>query len=318
MRLSARPYRDEEDYWAIRQFLREVYLLNNRTEHSWQVARLDWWRWHGIMNLGHGTLETGVFLWELQSGQPVAVLNREGLGQAFLQVDPRRRSEDLEGEMLSVAETHLSTLSPSSGRRGIVVYAHDTDGLRTGLLERRGYTRLPDWQEIQRSRDLAEPLPAPSVPRGYTLRPMHADDEDLTRRSRASWRAFHADEPSENFEPGGWYANVQRAPLYRRDLDLVAEAPSGEIVAFATLWYDDVTRSGYFEPVGCVPEHRKRGLTKALLLEGMRRIRDMGAVVATAGGGGASNPEAEGLYASVFGKEGASYTAWVKYLDGGA
>ncbi len=318
MKFSARPYRDEEDYWAIRQFLRDVYLLNSRTEHSWQVARLDWWRWHGIMNLGHGTLETGVFLWESPSGQLIAVLNREGPGQAFFQVDPRRRSENLEIEMLSVAESHLSTLSPSSGRRGIAVCAHDTDELRTGLLGRRGYARQPDWQEVQRSRDLAQPVPAPSVPHGYILRPMHADDEDSARRSWASWRAFHSDEPTENYRPGGWYTNVRRAPLYRRDLDLVAEAPSGEIAAFATLWYDDVTRSGYFEPVGSVPEHRKRGLAKALLLEGMRRIRDMGAIVATAGGGGASNPEAEGLYASAFGKDGLSYTAWVKHLDGGA
>jgi hypothetical protein len=32
-----------------------------------------------------------------------------------------------------------------------------------------------------------------------------------------------------------WYRDVQRAPLYRRDLDLVAVAPDGELAAFCTL-----------------------------------------------------------------------------------
>ncbi len=49
--------------------------------------------------------------------------------------------------------------------------------------------------------------------------------------------------------------------LYRRDLDIVAVAPGGEIAGFCTIWYDDVTRTGY-EPVGVVPEYHRRGLER--------------------------------------------------------
>ena len=56
------------------------------------------------------------------------------------------------------------------------------------------------------------------------------------------------------------YQNIQSAPLYRRDLDLVAIAPDGEIAAFTIIWYDDVTRCGYFEPVGTTPEQQRQGL----------------------------------------------------------
>lgn len=316
MKLSMRAYRNEDDYWAIRQFLRDVYLQNGRRQHSWHVARLDWWRWHGIMNLGDGDLETGVVLWETSSGELAAVLNREGAGQAFLQVDPRYRTGELEDEMLSVAEEQLSTIGLRSGRPVLEVYAHDGDGLRTGMLARHGYARRAICQEMLRTRDLGLPIPEPTIPQGYTIRAMGADDADLARRSWASWRAFHADEPDEKYDGDtSWLRNPMRAPLYRRDLDLVVEAPSGEIAAFATVWYDDVTRSGYFEPVGCVPEHQRRGLAKVLLLEGMRRMRDLGAVVAATGGGGESNPPAEALYLSAFGTTGESYTAWEKYLD---
>ncbi len=315
-RLTMRRYRDEDDYWAIRQFLRDVYLRNGRTEHSWEVARLDYWRWHGIANCGDGNLATDVFLWETPGGEPAAVLNSEGRGFAFFQVHPRYRAEALEEEMLSVAEEHLVGVGKSTGRPFLCVSAHDTDTMRTALLARRGYSRRADWQEIQRTRDLSLPLPDVATPEGYSIRAMRVDDEDLARRSWASWRAFHPDEPDDKYEGWTWYRNIQRAPMYRRDLDLVAEASTGEIASFATVWYDDVTRAIYFEPVGTTPEHQRRGLARAVIAEGMRRAKEMGALVATVGGGGESNPPAESLYAGMFGKDGASATGWVKYLDG--
>jgi mycothiol synthase len=316
MRLRMRRYRDEDDFWAIRGFLRDVYLRNERTEHSWQAARLDYWRWHGILNMGDGSLETDVFLWETPGGELGAVLNSEGRGFAFFQVDPRYRTAALEEEMLSVAEEHLVGIGKSTGRPFVAVAAQDTDAMRVELLARRGYARRADWQEIERKRDLSLAIPDAPLPRGYSIRAMGADDEDLERRSWASWRAFHPDESNDKYTGGPWYRNVQHAPMYRRDLDLVAEAPTGEIAAFTTLWFDDVTRAIYFEPVGTVPEHQRRGLAKAVIAEGMRRAKEIGALVATVGGGGESNPPAEPLYAGMFGREGSSTTGWVRYMDG--
>ena len=96
MKLMMRPYHSEDDFWRIRNFLREIFLLNNRRMISWPVARLDYWRWHGILNLGDGKLEEHVFLWENEDSQIVAVLNREGAGQAFLQIHPAFKTADLE------------------------------------------------------------------------------------------------------------------------------------------------------------------------------------------------------------------------------
>ncbi len=315
-RLAMRRYRDEDDYWAIRQFLRDVYLRNGRTEHSWQVARLDYWRWHGIANVGGEGMETSTFLWEAQEGELAAVLTNEGRGYAFLQVDPRFRAAELEDEMLSVAEEHLVVIGAKSGRPVVVVLAQDADELRVALLTRRGYTRRADWQVIERKRDLSLSIPDAPAPEGYAVRAMRADDEDLAKRSWASWRAFHPNEPDEKYEGWTWYRNIQRAPMYRRDLDLVAETSTGEIASFATLWYDDVTRAVTFEPVGTMREHQRRGLAKAVIAEGMRCAKEMGALVATVGGGGESNSSADALYAGIFAKDGVSVTGWLKYLDG--
>jgi len=106
-----------------------------------------------------------------------------------------------------------------------------------------------------------------------------------------------------------WYRNIQTAPLYRRDLDLVAVAPDGAVAAFCTIWFDDVTRSAYFEPVATVPDHQRRGLGKALLTEGLRRLNRMGAVLAFVGGHSAA---ANGLYQSIMGSDHDLYESWMK------
>jgi mycothiol synthase len=297
MELTLRKYQTEDDFWCIRNFLRDIFIQNDRRMLCWPVARWDYWRWHGIMNIGDGTLETGVYLWETQKGKIVAVLNREGAGQAFLQIHPGFKTLSLEEQMISQAEEYLKTTS----RRGdlvLWVWLVSGDHIRQEILERRGYTHREDGDEHQWRRDLEETIPENPVREGYLIRSI-GDVSELPSRSWASWRAFHPDEPDGKYDgEWSWYNNIQAAPLYRRDLDLVAIAPDGEVAAFTTIWYDDVTRCGYFEPVGTMPEHQRQGLARSLLCEGMRRVKQSGATqVMTIGG----EPPANGLYQSVLG-----------------
>jgi GNAT superfamily N-acetyltransferase len=293
MRLIMRPYQEEEDAWRIRAFLREVSWLNNRHDRSWNVVRFDYWRWHVNENIEHHRLEEVIFLWETVDGQLAAVLNPEGKGEAFLQVHPGFRTPQLEGEMLEIAEQRLA-VPGAAGRRQLRVWANEDDTLRQQLLQRRGYTR-GDWPEYQRRRPLSMPIPEVRVAPGYTVRAL-GDVEELPARSLVSWQAFHPDEPDERYEGWTWYPNVQRAPLYRRDLDLVAVAPGGEFASFCTVWFDDVNRTGVFEPVGTAPAHQRRGLGKAVMGEGLRRLKQMGATLATVG---SYSAEAGALYAAV-------------------
>ncbi len=104
MNLTLRLYRDEEDYWRIRAFLREVYLLNNRLEKSWQVYRFDYCRWHVFMNISHNKLEEAVALWETADGRVAGVVNPEGTGEIFIQAHPGYQTPELEEEMIEFAE----------------------------------------------------------------------------------------------------------------------------------------------------------------------------------------------------------------------
>jgi mycothiol synthase len=281
MKLILRNYQDEDDYWRIRQFLREVMLLNGLREWSWGVARLDYWHFFG-MNSIHpfAPLPEIIFLWETSDGKIAAVLNPEDPGNTFLQVHPSFKTHSLEEEMILLAEQRLSI--NHGEKRWVAVWADSQDELRLGILKSRGFVRGPET-ENQWRRDLDGLIPKAPLAAGYTIRCL-GEASEIPARSWASWRGFHPDEPEEKYQGCQWYSNIQRCPLYRRDLDLLAAAPDGSIASFATFWFDDATRTTYIEPVATVPEHLRKGLARAVITEGLRHVQRMGAVRAFVGG----------------------------------
>ena len=127
-----RGYAGEEDYWRIRAFLRDLFLLNNRREICWHVVRWDYWRWPGVESWGDGPLDGRVFIWEDEDGRIAAVLNPEGHGQAFLQVHPGRHTPSLATDMLAVAEEALAVVD-GQGRRRLTVWSSVSPGLTAAI-----------------------------------------------------------------------------------------------------------------------------------------------------------------------------------------
>jgi hypothetical protein len=100
-------------------------------------------------------------------------------------------------------------------------------------------------------------------------------EEDLERRVDVHRDAFA---PSKMTVEK--HRDVMRSVTYRAELDLVVEAPDGSFAAYCLVWFDERNRFGLFEPVGCHATYRQRGLTKAVMFEGMRRLRKLGATTA--------------------------------------
>ncbi|MFO7697923.1 MAG: GNAT family N-acetyltransferase [Anaerolineae bacterium] len=290
-----RPYAGDEDYWRLRAFLRQVYRLNHRQERSWPVCRWDCCHWHVYPTAGDGSPEASVLLWE-HNGALIAAAISEGWGDVWLQVHPAWRDEALERTMVTAAEEHLS--APRGDGRALTVWAHADDPFRKGVLRARGYVRGQEpeydwWRDLDDGPDDLF-LAGLDVPEGYAVRSL-GGPEEIPARSHLSWLAFSSG-ASDSLDPA-WYAEqIQRAPLYRRDLDLVAVAPDGSLAGFATVWFDDVNRSASFEPVGVAPGHRRRGVGRALMAEGLRRARSLGATRAHVG---SFSPAAQALYVSV-------------------
>lgn len=309
MTITYRPYQTEEDFWRMRVFLREVFVLNDFRERAWHVARLEYSRWHVCLNCHNVTLDQVAHLWE-SDGKLIAIAMPDGgPEEAHFMIHPDYETREFEEEMLAVSEEKLS-IPKEDGRRFLGVWAMADDTLRREMLAEHGYERK-GWVETQHRRDLSLPIEDVPVPAGYTIRTL-GDGLELLERCYASGLGFHEGDIKiavENRDDPTWYRNIQNAPLYRRDLDLVAVAPDGSIASFCTIWFDDVTRSAYYEPVATVPAHQRQGLSRAVLTEGLHRLKRMGCLWAFVAG---FEPGPNKLYERTVGPAYGSYQAWVK------
>jgi mycothiol synthase len=275
MSLIRRSLTSEEDYQRFQRFLREVFLLNGRREHAWHVAFLDHWRWHFIatcrMTPPWNEITIG---WETKSGELAAVLNPFCHDESHLHIHPNFRTRELEEELFAYAEEHYSDVYQGDQRIHYApAYAHDHERLE--ILISRGYQKDGRW-EHHWYRDLRQDLPGKVDAAGYELRSM-GGKIDFPARSWCSWRTFHADEPDAEYDGDhSWYANMQAAPLYRNDLDLVAVTPADEMAAFCTISFDGETSSALVVLDGTSADHLGKGLIETLLLEGMHRLKKLG------------------------------------------
>jgi len=121
----------------------------------------------------------------------------------------------------------------------------------------------------QHTLDLSRLPPVPEAP-GYALRAIGVDEWDARAAChRRSWG-----ETSK--VSGAAYQRLMATPPYRAALDQVAVTAEDEMVASCCVWLDDSSGTALVEPVGCRPEHRRRGLASAVSLAALHAARDLG------------------------------------------
>ena len=259
---TQRFFEGETDYAAMRVLLIDSYALVG--PHAYMtVGDLDWWRY---------TLEDEtafmprVALWCEDSR--LVGFAWPGKGNADIIVHPQARNA--EAAMLAWSEAHLAAPPTEGEPAQLVTWSFASDQRRQELLAGRGYVRTGEyyvWHEY----DLAGAVPAPGLPPGYGLRHVQGEQE-IEARVAVHRAAFH---PSRM--TAAKHRAVMASPTYRPELDLVITAPDGSFAAFCITWFDATNRVGLFEPVGCHPAHRRRGLATAVMHEGLRRLHALGA-----------------------------------------
>ena len=310
MALFPRRYRDASDYWRARAFFRAMFEYDDRPGGNWHVAEFDYWRWHWLENVVERSPDE-LWLWETEGGELVAVLNQGDPGVCHPHVHPDHRTGVLAAEMIATAERDYAAPT-RDGCRATCVWTMEDDQLFGSALAASGFVRQADGEhsvEHHGRRLLSEAVPLVPLPEGFVLRSL-GDVDELPKRSLASWRAFHPGEPEDGCDmTGAWYRNVQRAPLYRRDLDVVAISPNGDIASFATCYFDDVSRTGVFVLDGTASQHWRLGLGKAVMVEALRRLQWLGATAAYVSW---YDAPAGGLYESVGFLDQRRGRVWVK------
>lgn len=304
--IISRCLHDESDWWRVRDLLIETYPITP-TGFNWEIRRWDGSRFHNESPAWKSEWGRQICLWETEAGQLVGVVHPDYPGDASLQLhaDFRRCIEE---DMIAWAETHLSApvenTSNDGHARQLDIDVYEYDSPRQRLLEKRGYEKMTLGGVFRRLRFGKKPLPQPAIAEGYIVRTTRPNDPSDAQHiadilNAAFNRSFHTGKEVLNF--------MTHSPSFSHDLDLAAEAPDGSFAAYISLTYEPVNRYGVLEPVCTHPDHQRKGLARALILQGLRRIRAMGAMDVYVGTG--HGRAANHLYEAVGFDE--AYTSYV-------
>ena len=300
MNINFRKYDILKDFKRVGDFLIEHHQPDNRDGNFPQPA---WEYMHGHPWLDEKSLDK-IGVWE-DSGKIVGVVHYEHkLGEAFFEIHPDYTH--LKPEMLEHAEKYFYSKT-EDGRRYLKAFVNDFDTEFESLVKSRGYIKDNKSARPMTQLKITQPFrPDTPLPHEFLLKSL-AEDNDLAKLDRCLWRGFnHGDEPPKIDYEGR--KKQQSVPSYRKDLNIIIEAPNGNYVAYAGLWFEIKNKYAYVEPVCTDPDYRRRGLGKAAVLEGVRRCGELGALVAYVG-------SVQLFYQSMGFKKLFTCNCWIKYFD---
>ena len=270
---TVRPYRHEEDTERVDAFLVRMTSAD-APHHNWLQARWEYMHFHPMLDRDHLD-RFGV--WE-EGGAIVAVVHYENrLGTVTVELDPRHAS--LKPDVLRYAQVNLAGTFKVG--KAVHVYIDEADKEFESTAVSQGSERMDAGPSEPTSKlAIRKPFPPIRVPEGFRVQSLAEDD--LRKVHRVLHRGFnHEGEPPEDGLEGR--RRKLAAPGLRKDLTLVAVAPSGDFASFCGMWYDAVNRVASIEPVATDPDYRRQGLGTAVVLEGIRRCAALGAIAAYVG-----------------------------------
>lgn len=268
--IISRPVQGE-DYEQIRCLLLETQATAPMG-FNWDIRRWEGRCWYDKNEPGNPDWHKNSQLWQTADNHLIGLVHPDGLGFPYLQIHPDHRH--LEAEMIEWAEQHLTEPKEDNNGRQLQFFVYEYDVQRQQLLAERGYQKMSYGGVIRHMRLGQRPFPTPQLPPGYTLRSTDPENDRDAQQiadllNAAFKRTFHNALEYQQF--------TRRATCFRSELDLVAVAADGRFAAYVGIPYDEFNRRGIFEPVCTHPEHQQKGLAKALMQEGLHRLKAQGA-----------------------------------------
>ena len=266
-----RPVR-REDYEQIRCLLLQTQAIAPMG-FNWDIRRWEGRCWYDKNETGDPDWHKNSQLWQTADNHLIGLVHPDGPGFTNIQIHPDYRH--LEAEMIDWAENHLTAAKADGTGRQLQFFVYEYDVQRQQLLAERGYQKTSYGGVIRNMRLRQRPLPNPQLAPGYSLRSTEPengrDAQQIADLLNAAFqRTFHNALEYQQF--------TRHAACFHRELDLVAVAEDGRIAAYVGIPYDEFNQRGIFEPVCTHPDHQQKGLAKALMQEGLHRLKARGAI----------------------------------------
>jgi predicted N-acetyltransferase YhbS len=300
MSLQIRNYEHASDFHRIGQFLIDTYTPGDYFL-NWLQPRWEYMHCHPYIN-NMDLSKIGVVE---EDDDIVGVANFEHQpSQIYLHVHPDY--PQLKEQLVEYAERTFRGPSSKDEREHVAIFVNNKDPVLESIVKDRGFVKHPDYSEIHSRIGSNDPVQEVHLQDGYSLQSL-ADENDLKKINQVLWRGFnHEGPPPEDEIPSR--RQMQSAPNFNKDLNIVVVAPEGHYVSYSGIWYVEQGRVAYVEPVATDPDYRRMGFGKAAVLECARRVREMGAKDIWVGSG-------QPFYKSIGFTSMFEINPWVKYYD---
>ncbi len=232
----------------------------------WEAADLQWW-W----TVGDDLASRRNTFWLDSGNRPLACLlvaphapEEAAPEPVYAELLWRPGFDSLvRDQVVPVALQRLANLEAGPDRP-VSIYVDERDADLRQRLGAAGFVRHPDEDLVQMWQVREFPPDLLALPEGMwlgddRLRPPH-QPHHLARRNGE--RVVE---------------RLRECSLYRSDLDLFIRTDTGDVAAYCLCWLDQMNGVGLFEPVRTESDFQGRGLGRALLTEGIRRMMVEGA-----------------------------------------
>ena len=274
MKLQARPYRDAIDLAHMRQLVM-IGAQANLPASYMHPGCLDWDTHYPPDEEAN---QRNLRLWERTDEYPPTLeawaifSRREGSFDLF--VSPALHGTPLHETVMDEYVTWAETRAREAGLKKLwPFWAMEYDQVLARLHEAHGYVAVQADPPVPLFERTLDNLPAIRLPDGFSVQGV-SNPEDGKLRAAVLQSAFM---PNGDWEPF-WaeYAQFMGSAVYDGARDLFVRSPDGRGASACTIWFDPVNGVGLFEPVATHPDFQGKGLGKAVMTEGLRRMKAAG------------------------------------------
>lgn len=255
---------DDSCYDKVCDFLIEL-SKDDRKHINWNWARWEWMFFHPDFNRD---LKNKIGLWYLDDELVAIATYDHYFGEAFFAT--KQGFKELEKDILEYAIANFSN------ENGLGIAVNDKDTHILDLLRSNDFVKN-DLTENILELELENISSEFIISEGITIKNIDIKN-DIYKLHHMLWKAFDNEGPVPVDETT---MSKQKEMLSAKNLNtflhIVAENEAGDYVAYCGLWYSQKTDYVYVEPVCTIPEYRRKGLGKAVVIEALRRSRSLGA-----------------------------------------
>ena len=267
--VSSRIYENEKDFQIILNLSRRVRSRKHLYDYPGNVDIEE--------NLYSAKVRANTRLW-FDDEQPIAWAYVDEFNNLWW---------DLDSEYEELLGTEIIQWGESCVRKKLVKKQTSTldTNCREDYAERISFLHQHGFQptgafNVSMTRELSEPIPKPNLPQGFVIRPIvgREEAEAVASTHRAAFGTGYM--TTEN------RLIIMNTSGYDPSLDLLVVAPDGTIAAYCTCSVNHQTNIGITDPIATHPKYQRKGLARALLLAGLRLLKERGMTSAHLGTSG--------------------------------